>query len=847
MNERLTTRLGLNSLRGRYLYAAGFIALVVVAGGWTGRSILGRSAADSTANIQRRNQVVHDSRLIRNAVWRAEYALLAYILSPSDRDRQAVTSNLDLALGYAETLQSVSLPRNASGFHNLPVLVTDLKRLKEKGLGLMEIRDTPDRLFPSMAIVSGSMAEASQDFHAAATHAIEALAGGVGPAHSASGQVVQVRRLWSRMISAFRVYVIRRLGTFGDTEAGRHAPSRDVEVLYGEVLKRLGHLEQPVAALRPGIRVRASLARMNRAAHVWHQSYTKVMALNASNNWRGDIPFLKSEIQPLLINIRGILEKLDQDMEHSARADVGAFQATADYIARGQLVSSALVLLLVAAGFFYLERQVLKPVARVSRALKEASLGNAVQELPAVRTVETRQLVEAFREMAELVRHRQTALEHQALHDALTGLPNRSLLQDRLQQAILGAARSNGQVALLMLDLDRFKEINDTLGHHVGDVVLRTAATRLQQLLRKSDTVARLGGDEFAVLLPSTDQEHAQQVAARIVECLERQMTVHEQKLYTSGSLGIALYPQHGASSQTLIKRADVAMYTAKRSSEGYRMYDASADQHSVARLSLISDLHRAIEDDRLALHYQPKLELKSRRVIGVEALVRWQHDDNEKFTTADIIALAEQTGIIKPLTQWVLNRALAECVAWNEMGLSMSVSVNLSVWNLQDRNLVPQIREHLANWRSPPNRLILEITEGAMMAEPDRVLATLTELDKMGIGLSIDDFGTGFSSLGYLKKLPVDELKIDKSFVISMTEDDNDETIVRSTIDLAHNLGLRVVAEGVENARTLQLLADLGCDMVQGYYLGQPMRADAVPAWLERLPLTVPAISADE
>jgi diguanylate cyclase (GGDEF)-like protein len=691
------------------------------------------------------------------------------------------------------------------------------------------------------------MAEADHDFRAATAGAIQALAGSAGQGGSVGGQMVQVRRLWSRMIGAFRVSVIRQLGTFGDIQAEQHAPSGNVEALYGELLKRLGQLQQRVTALRPDARSRASLARMNQTARRWYQSYTKVEALNASNNWRGDIPFLRNEIQPLLISVRGILEKLDQDMERSARTDVGAFQATADHIARGQLVSSALVLLLVAVGFFYLERQVLKPISRVSRALKEASLGNAVEELPAVRTVETRQLVEAFREMAELVRHRQSALEHQALHDALTGLPNRTLLQDRLQQAILGAARSNGQVALLMLDLDRFKEINDTLGHHVGDVVLRTAATRLQQLLRKSDTVARLGGDEFAVLLPSTDQEHAQQVAARIVECLERQITVHEQKLYTSGSLGIALYPQHGASSQTLIKRADVAMYMAKRSNEGYRMYDASADQHSVARLSLISDLHRAIDDDRLMLHYQPKLDFRSGRVIGVEALVRWQRDDHEKFTTADIIALAEQTGIIKPLTQWVLNRALAECVAWNETGLSISVSVNLSVWNLQDRNLLPQIREHLAHWRCPPNRLILEITEGAMMAEPDRVLATLTELDKMGIGLSIDDFGTGFSSLGYLKKLPVDELKIDKSFVISMIEDDNDETIVRSTIDLAHNLGLRVVAEGVENERTLQLLADLGCDMVQGHYLGRPMPADEVPAWLERLPVKLPAISADE
>lgn len=428
----------------------------------------------------------------------------------------------------------------------------------------------------------------------------------------------------------------------------------------------------------------------------------------------------------------------------------------------------------------------------------------------------------------------EAVIEHQALHDMLTGLPNRALLRDRLQHAIRVATRQNTYLSLLVMDLDRFKDINDTLGHHVGDLVLQQVGARLQQILRPSDTVARLGGDEFAVLLPVTDATYANHVAQKIILALKKVFELGRHSLYVGGSLGIAVYPEHGQDAETLIQHADVAMYLAKRSNSGCSFYDARQDRYSVTRLALEKDLHDAIDNNALELYYQPLLCLRTKRIIGVEALLRWKHPQRGMIPPDEMIPIAEQTGLIKPLTMWVLNTAMHQCETWRQQGFHLKVAVNLSVWNLQDPTLVDALKAIFATWNIPPSCLELEITESAMMADPDHALEVLSELNNMGIHLAVDDFGTGFSSLAYLKKLPVHSLKIDKSFVIGMAREENDITIVRSTIELAHNLGLSVVAEGVENQEVLDLLARHGCDVAQGYYLGRPMPLNDVTRYLE-------------
>jgi len=434
-------------------------------------------------------------------------------------------------------------------------------------------------------------------------------------------------------------------------------------------------------------------------------------------------------------------------------------------------------------------------------------------------------------------KRQQANLEYQALHDALTGLPNRNLLHDRLHHAIQNAARQQQSVALILMDLDRFKEVNDTLGHQYGDLMLQQVSARLQQVLRHSDTMARLGGDEFAILITDTNETFAGHVAQKVHVALNRVFNLDNHFLHIGGSLGIALYPQHGDSAQSLIQHADTAMYVAKRSNSGCAVYHPEHDRDAVKRLELANELHVAIDANELELHYQPKIDLLTGKVTGVEALLRWQNPKRGMVSPDEMIPIAEHNGMIKRLTLWVLSAALQQCAQWRAQGIDLSVAVNLSVWNLQDPMLIEEIEKRLAQWQVPANLLELEITESAMMADPKFSLAALKKLDSMGISLAVDDYGTGFSSLAYLKKLPVDTIKIDKSFVLSMDVDDDDATIVRSTIELAHNLGFKVVAEGVESEAISGMLLAHGCNTAQGYHYCRPVNSAALTRWLQELP----------
>jgi len=425
------------------------------------------------------------------------------------------------------------------------------------------------------------------------------------------------------------------------------------------------------------------------------------------------------------------------------------------------------------------------------------------------------------------------ASHHQALHDPLTGLPNRELFADRVGQAIRSADRQLRPAALLLLDLDRFKDVNDTLGHHHGDRLLGEVATRLTGVLRQVDTVARLGGDEFAVLLPEVDAAGAPAVAEKLRVALHQPLTLDGVGIDLDASIGIAVYPDHGGDAAELLQHADVAMYAAKQTHAGFVIYDASVDQHSPRRLALLGGLRRALERDELVLHYQPKADLRSGRVLGVEALVRWQHPEHGLLGPGEFIPLAERTGLIHPLTRWVLDAALRQAAEWRRAGHELSVAVNLSTRSLLDRDFPDQVADRLAAWGVPAGCLMLEVTESAVMADPALALEVLGRLHALGVGLALDDFGTGYSSMAYLKALPVDELKVDRSFVGHMASSNSDAVIVRSTIDLGHNLGLHVVAEGVETRDAWEELKALGCDTAQGYHLGRPMPAADVERWL--------------
>ena len=424
--------------------------------------------------------------------------------------------------------------------------------------------------------------------------------------------------------------------------------------------------------------------------------------------------------------------------------------------------------------------------------------------------------------------------EHQALHDSLTGLGNRNLFTQRTEEA-LSAMKGTGSLAVMLLDLNRFKDINDTLGHHCGDLVLQEVARRLQIALPASATITRLGGDEFAVLLPGLGEADAGLAGLAVVEQLARPFVADELEIAIAAAVGLALSPQHGTDASSLLQRADIAMYRAKEAHDNdVVIYGAENDESSsVRRLTVAAQIRHAISRRELSLYYQPKASLSTGAVVGVEALLRWHHPELGSVPPDEFIPVAENVGYIQALTTFVLNQALGQCASWYHEGLHVGMAVNLSARSLVDLSLPQEIAGLLASHRLPASMLTLEMTESQLMVDTARTLQVLDALHELGVRISIDDFGTGYSSLSYLNRLPVDEVKIDKSFVLRLGDDPHDTAIVRSVIDLGRNLGLRIVAEGVEDETTWDLLAGLGCDVAQGFLVSRAVPAAELREWL--------------
>ncbi|HEY2419147.1 MAG TPA: EAL domain-containing protein [Steroidobacteraceae bacterium] len=474
-----------------------------------------------------------------------------------------------------------------------------------------------------------------------------------------------------------------------------------------------------------------------------------------------------------------------------------------------------------------------RPIDALLGAVKRMRRGDYSVPIAIHRGDEIGILAQGLDHMRAGIAEREQRILKLAYEDTLTQLPNRSQFGERLQREILSAGEQGRMLAIFVMDLDRFKYVNDTLGHNVGDHVLREVAVRLRQLLRDEDCVARLGGDEFAVLVPTGDSERIVELAKSIIVALEQPIDFGGQPLDVGASIGIAMYPAHAPDAQTLLRNADIAMYVAKRNRTGYTVYDPHYDTTQQEHLSLLGELRRAVEQGELRLYYQPKVTLSSAGVHAAEALIRWLHPARGMVPPALFIPFAEHTGYIKILTRWVLSEAIRQCGVWLRQRLDIEISVNLSARDLMARDLPELIGELLTEHGVPPHMICLEITESGFMEDPAHAQRVLDRLSAIGLRLSIDDYGTGYSSLSYIMKLPVNELKIDRTFVSNMSQDEDMMTIVRSTIELGHSLGLKVVAEGVEDSRGCAVLRGLGCDFAQGYYISPPMPAEALPGWL--------------
>jgi len=489
-------------------------------------------------------------------------------------------------------------------------------------------------------------------------------------------------------------------------------------------------------------------------------------------------------------------------------------------------------LALFGLGAAWTARRVTQPLHAL--VLASERFGQGDYEAPVAHTEradEIGDLAKAFERMRIDIGEHEREIRQLAYWDALTGLPNRIQFREAVQAAIARGGQAHGSVAVIMLDLDRFKHVNDVLGYASGDRLLQGVAQRLRAAMRPHDVIARLGGDEFALLLAPADAALAHAMSERIVHAFEQPLMLTDQTVDLSAGLGIALWPEHAKGADALLSRAEVAMYAAKRRTAGAQMYDPALDSASTQTLSLLSELRRAVDADELRLYLQPKVAAASKSLCGAEALVRWQHPQRGLVPPMEFIPFAEQTGFIRQLTLWMFGEAARLQSRLAALGLC-HVSVNLSTRDLLDIDLLAKLDALLSKHHAKAEGFCLEITESAIMDDPQRAETMLNRLAQHGFKLSIDDFGTGYSSLAYLKRLPVDELKIDKSFVMAMEHSDDDLKIVRSTIDLAHNLGLSVVAEGVENEAILDRLRELGCDEAQGYHLSKPLPIEGFLDW---------------
>lgn len=789
----------------------------------------------TTGHLAIQQKLTEATRRIRVNVLESYISIDAYLLEPVHKEykQQAITS-IDTAITDSLEMKPYLvelLPNESEKIDALHQLLTQFKAQTEE---LFRTREDTNRQYPSLAVGSDIMQPNRNNFNNAIALALFALReesiDESNPALFAT--FIETRFLWTQVLSNFRLYLANRVGSFNENALPMQEIA--VETMYGELHENLKQLVRYDEQEKLEFQTSAAVEDMITSAENWFIGFQKVKQIHNADGWRIDSKIMKESVVPLLDQMSSILTIIELRINEHASNNLDVLSSAATQQIYILLWSALFFLLFFASIFIATNRLVFHPIALVVKALKAEAFGKESVLLPEIRSKETEALIEAFSEMSKHVHKRQSDLEHQALHDALTSLPNRTLLQDRIEHDIQISRREQKHLSLLMIDLDRFKEINDALGHHIGDQILIEVGIRLTNNLRDIDTVARLGGDEFAILLPDTNQHQAVQVSQKILDAMKAEFRVNEIHLSVDLSIGISSFPELSFDFASLLQHADVAMYVAKQNQLGYSIYDAEKDEYSRGRLELINDLRQAIDSDSLSLNFQPLIDLSNNRIIGVESLLRWNHPELGNIPPDLIVSLAEQTGLMMPLTYWIMEHALKK-VAIIRKDHDLHVSINISVFNLKDQHLLERVKSIIDNNDVPTEKIILEITESAMMSNPVNAIEILSQLDSMGFRIAVDDFGTGFSSLAYLKQLPVDELKIDKSFIINMPQNTSDDVIVRSTIELAHNLGLEVVAEGVEDENVYHKLLDYGCDTAQGFYMCKPLPADELSRWLKK------------
>lgn len=825
VNHQGKTR-AIRSLQSQYIFVALLLGCLVLTGSTLGYINIITTTSELTSQTDTTSRVLSLTTNMREYSSNSYSIIQTFMLDPNYE-----THKKQLLGEIVQIRQNLHLITREPLIKQLQLLGTttqlseQIDQLKAASLHLFNIRITAQEQYPALEISTQRMNPASHEI-------LSALKLTLLEYRENNSVHLQTREYellnealvgWMNTIAAYRLYLSNRMGSFDTQEIYEQENIVDSHIeLIEKITTQLIELNQQQRFDFQGSNLIVSLAQY---IQQWKEGFAEVKRINQSGEWRQDNMLLNKTVIPLIQAINQNLKNIDYEVKHKYQSilEDKTFASTKqNYILIGIIL---LFLIYIIISIKLLQHFIIKPIASIASTMKDEAYHHNGFHLPNfTRTKETQDLIDAFSEMSHQVFKRQDELEYQAMHDSLTGLPNRMMLHQRLDYHLLISTREKQSLIFMMLDLNRFKEINDTLGHHIGDTLLVQVGERISKLLRNVDTVARLGGDEFALLLPNTNRSQARIVANSINRALEKIFNVNDYELQISASIGIAECPNDGTDSHTLMQHADVAMYIAKREKSGYHYYSATEDSHSIGRLSLGSDLKTAIENNQLELKFQPKYSMQSAHISGAEALLRWNHPDTGHIPPEVIIDLAEEMGVINDLSNWIIENAIRFCAKHSKDHPECTIAINLSVHNLRDPQLLANINYWLLTYNLDSSRICFEITESAMMTNPEKSIQVLNKLNKLGIKLSVDDFGTGFSSLAYLKLLPVSELKIDKSFVMDILHDESDRLIVRSTIELSHNLGLNVVAEGIESIQCWNMLQQMGCDSAQGYYMSKPL-----------------------
>lgn len=834
----ILTRLGLISLRQRYLTAFVLVSMLLLVGAYFGWQYVQHTNQQQLNQIQHRADATDALADVTRQIHSLEVNMLRFITQPSQENKTSIKHAFQL---YDAAIAKLRINKWITSdvallelIHSMEMDRTQLSNIVDR---LLAVRIDEAQWFPAMTIMQDRMLQHNLQFMAALDFVINEIGEDLqNPQKLEIFKILnEIRHTWQMMIAESRLFVSNSFGVFSsDPQQGMQTRRVNISIYTSRLntlLTRLQHFDKKGQL---DILSAESIAEMRQWFTSWQEAYNEVLNSFDSKLWRNDLLILHKEVQPLLDRIQQRSSSLQLELGVASAKDITQLAGVAKNLSDSVIYIAVTLSLIGFGGYFGFNRAILRPIANVAMALKTEALTQRSEHgrLLISDAKEIRDLTNAFQEMREQIRSRQAHLDHMAHHDALTALPNRALLRDRLGQAMVRARRDQKMVGLMFLDLDRFKQINDTLGHDVGDRLLQVVATRLSGCVRATDTVARLGGDEFGIVIESVG--HLDQIAimaGKILSAFTAPFVVDSHELHSSTSIGIALGPNDDNDVDTLIKDADIAMYHAKdQGRNNFKFYSAEMAAQVAQHMLLESQLRHAIDNNEFVLHYQPIVSMQTGQIISTEALLRWQHPQRGLLMPSEFLPVLEDSGMIRPLTQWVLNQASRQYLRHNEAGHSeVRMAVNLSGLLLRNDTILDIIVSAIEQTRIDPTGLLVEITEDTLLEVLHDSRKSLQTLHDMGIRIALDDFGTGQSSLSHLRRNPIDIVKIDRDFIRDIPGDKHDSELVDAIIAMAHKLRIRVVAEGVETREQLEFLRWHKCDAVQGFYFSKPVDGDAL------------------